>query len=151
MSQSGVQVDTECVTKFNELKLGKSIKYIIYKLSDDFGTVVVEETGNDKDWDNFREKLVNAKTKNKQGKEGKGPRYAVYDFEYELASGEGTRNKITFIAWSPDDAGIGPKMTYASSKDALKRSLNGIAAEVQANDEDDIEYNTILNKFAKGK
>jgi hypothetical protein len=26
-----------------------------------------------------------------QGKEGKGPRYAVYDFSYELASGEGTR------------------------------------------------------------
>ena len=45
---------------------------------------------------------------------------------------------------------IQPKMTYASSKDALKRALNGIAAEVQANDQDDIEYNTILNKFAKG-
>jgi len=151
MSQSGVQVDAECVSKFNELKLGKTLKYIIYKLSDDFGTIVVEETGSDKDWDSFREKLVNAKTKNKQGKVGKGPRYAVYDFEYELSSGEGTRNKITFIAWSPDDAAIGPKMTYASSKDALKRSLNGIAAEVQANDEDDIEYNTILSKFTKGQ
>jgi len=150
MSQSGVTVDPECITKFNELKLGKSIKYIIFKLSDDFRSVVVEETSNDKDWEAFREKLVNAKTKSKQGKEGKGPRYAVYDFEYDLASGEGKRNKITFIAWSPDDAGIGPKMTYASSKDALKRTLNGVAAEVQANDEDDIEYNTILTKFAKG-
>jgi len=151
MSQSGVQVDKDCITKFNELKLGKTLKYIIYKLSDDFGTIVVEETGDDKDWDNFREKLINAKTKSKQGKEGKGPRYAVYDFEYELASGEGTRNKITFIAWSPDEAGIGPKMTYASSKDALKRALNGIATEVQANDEDDIEYSTILSKFNKSK
>jgi len=151
MSQSGVQVDAECISKFNELKLGKTLKYIIYKLSDDFGTIVVEETGSDKDWDNFREKLVNAKTKTKQGKVGKGPRYAVYDFEYELSSGEGTRNKITFIAWSPDDAAIGPKMTYASSKDALKRSLNGVAAEVQANDEDDIEYTTILSKFKKGQ
>jgi len=26
-----------------------------------------------------------------QGAVGKGPRYAVYDFEYQLASGEGTR------------------------------------------------------------
>ena len=26
-----------------------------------------------------------------QGKLGKGPRFAVYDFSYELASGEGTR------------------------------------------------------------
>lgn len=60
-----------------------------------------------------------------QGAVGKGPRYAVYDFEYSLASGDGlrfvaaeprrdvlgtmlidSRNKITFIAWSPDDAGV---------------------------------------------
>ena len=26
-----------------------------------------------------------------RGKEGKGPRYAVYDFEYELEGGEGKR------------------------------------------------------------
>jgi hypothetical protein len=32
------------------------------------------------------------------------------------------------------------KMVYASSKEALKRSLPGIAAELQANDTDDIEY-----------
>lgn len=41
-------------------------------------------------------------------------------------------------------------MIYASSKDALKRALNGIAAEFQANDEDDIEYDSVLNKVSKG-
>lgn len=41
-------------------------------------------------------------------------------------------------------------MIYASSKDALKRSLNGIATEFQANDEDDIEYQSVLNKVSKG-
>lgn len=30
-----------------------------------------------------------------QGKEGKGPRYAVYDFNYDLASGEGARYALT--------------------------------------------------------
>lgn len=40
-------------------------------------------------------------------------------------------------------------MMYASSKDALKRALNGVAAEIQANDEDDIEYDSIKNKVAK--
>jgi len=150
MSQSGVQVSPECVSKFQELKLGKTIKYIIYKLSDDYKEIVVEETSQDGDWDTFREKLVNAKSKTKAGKEVKGPRYAVYDFAYDLASGEGSRSKITFIAWSPDDAGIQPKMVYASSKDALKRSLNGIATELQANDEDDIEYQTILKHVSKG-
>jgi hypothetical protein len=48
------------------LKLGKSIKYIIFKLSNDFRSVVVEETSEDKDWETFREKLINAKTKSKQ-------------------------------------------------------------------------------------
>ncbi len=74
---------------------------------------------------------------------------------------------ITFIAWSPDDTAIQvcdwmsriisvltimqSKMIYASSKDALKRSLPGIAEEYQANDEDELEYEHILQKVSKGK
>ncbi|KAJ3513641.1 hypothetical protein NM208_g15156 [Fusarium decemcellulare] len=67
-----------------------------------------------------------------------------------LATGDGIRNKLTFIAWSPDDAGIQPKMIYASSKEALKRSLTGIATELQANDTDDIEYDSIIKTVSKG-
>jgi len=52
----------------------------------------------------FREKLLNAKSKDRRGKEGIGGRYAVFDVEYELESGEGSRSKITFISWTPDDA-----------------------------------------------
>ena len=81
----------ECISKFNELKLGKEIKYIIYKLSDDYKEIVVEDSSSDKDWETFQNKLLNAKASYK-GKEGKGPRYAVYDFQWELASGEGTRS-----------------------------------------------------------
>lgn len=43
-----------------------------------------------------------------------------------------------------------PKMIYASSKEALKRSLTGIATELQANDSDDIEHDTILKVVSKG-
>ena len=81
----------DCITKFNELKLGKTTKYIIYKLSDDFKEIVVEDASSDADWDAFREKLINAKSKTKTGAVTKGPRYAVYDFSYDLASGEGSR------------------------------------------------------------
>jgi len=45
---------------------------------------------------------------------------------------------------------VQPKMVYASSKDALKRALNGIATEFQANDEEDIEYQSVLKKVSKG-
>lgn len=151
MSQSGATVAQECITAYNDLKLNKKHKYIIFKLSDDSKQIVVEDASSDQDWENFREKLVNATSKSKTGAVGKGPRYAVYDFEYNLATGEGTRNKITFIAWSPDDAGIHAKMIYASSKDALKRSLTGIATELQANDTDDIEYDSILKTVSKGQ
>jgi len=151
MSQSGATVAPDCITAYNDLKLSKKYKYVIYKLSDDNKEIVVDTTSdNGAEYDDFREALINAKTKSKTGAVGKGPRYAVYDFEYQLKSGEGTRNKITFIAWSPDDAGIMAKMVYASSKEALKRALPGIATELQANDADDIEYDTVIKTVSKG-
>ena len=42
-------------------------------------------------------------------------------------------------------------MTYASSKEGLKNALNGIGGEIQANSEDDIEYQTILGSISKGR
>lgn len=102
MASSGVTVSPECVSAFNDLKLGKSTKWIIYKLSDNQKEVVVEESGKEQEWETFREKLVNAKSA-----DGKtGARYAVYDLAYEAEGGAGQRNKIIFIAWSPDTAGI---------------------------------------------
>ncbi|MCJ1426796.1 cofilin [Sticta canariensis] len=151
MSKSGVSVNPECISTYNELKLGKSIKYIIYRLSDDYKEIVVEHSSSDNDWETFQTKLLNAKASHK-GKEGKGPRYAVYDFQYELEGGEGTRNKIVFISWSPDEGTlVFPRMTYASSKEALKNALPGLAAEVQANRDDEIEYETILKDVSKGR
>lgn len=44
-----------------------------------------------------------------------------------------------------------PRMMYSSSKEALKRALNGLAADIQANDPDDIEYDTIIARVAKGR
>ncbi|KAK0634537.1 hypothetical protein B0T17DRAFT_502182 [Bombardia bombarda] len=151
MSQSGATVSQECITAYNDLKLNKKHKYVIYKLSDDNKQIVVDSTGGgDEDYEDFRQKLITAKTKSKSGAVGKGPRYAVYDFEYQLKSGEGIRNKITFIAWSPDDAGVMAKMVYASSKEALKRALTGVATELQANDPDDIEFETVIKTVSKG-
>lgn len=59
-------------------------------MSDDYTEIVVEESSNDADWENFVGKLLDA-TSSSKGKVGKGPRYAVYDFEYELPNNEGKR------------------------------------------------------------
>ncbi|KAK4569784.1 cofilin [Recurvomyces mirabilis] len=154
MASSGVSVAPECIQTFNDLKLGKggnSPKWIIYKISDDSKEIVVEESSSDPDYSKFREKLLNAKSKNKRGEECIGARYAVFDIEYDAASGEGKRSKITFISWVPDDAGLQPRMMYSSSKEALKRALNGIAFDIQANDPDDIEHESIISRVSKGR
>ena len=44
-----------------------------------------------------------------------------------------------------------PRMMYASSKDALKRALNGLAADIQANDPDDIEHDSVIQRVSKGR
>jgi hypothetical protein len=101
---SSVSVTPECIQAFNELKLGKSLKWIIFKISDDWKEIVVEETSTESNYDAFREKLISAKSKDRKGVEGIGGRYAVYDVEYDAPGGEGKRSKITFISWVPDDA-----------------------------------------------
>ncbi|KAG6008498.1 cofilin, partial [Claviceps pusilla] len=90
-ASSRATVSQECIEAYNDLKLSKKYKYIIFKLSDDFKQIVIEDASTDKDWENFREKLINSTTKSKSGVVGKGCRYAVYDFEYNLASGDGVR------------------------------------------------------------
>jgi cofilin len=40
-------------------------------------------------------------------------------------------------------------MVYASSKEALKRTLTGLAAEVQANDSDDLEWESLVKTVSK--
>jgi len=151
MAQSGVSVAPECVQAFNDLKLGNKYKWIIFKISDDWKEIVVEETSKDADYSVFREKLLNAKSKNKRGEEGMGGRYAVYDVDYEAEGGAGKRTKITFISWVPDDAPQYPRMMYSTSKEALKRALNGLAADIQANDADDIEHDSIVQRVSKGR
>lgn len=163
-----MSVAPECITAFNDLKLGKSTKWIIFKISDDWKEIVVEESSSDPDYSKFREKLLSAKSKNKAGVEGVGGRYAVFDVQYDAPGGEGKRSKITFISWVPDDApqyvSISdshvphsvltlrqPRMMYSSSKEALKRSLNGLAVDIQANDPDDIEHDSVIQKVSKGR
>lgn len=44
-----------------------------------------------------------------------------------------------------------PRMMYSSSKEAIKRALNGLAADIQANDADDIEWDNIKSRVSKGR
>jgi hypothetical protein len=72
-----VLVSPECIAKFNELKLNKKLKFIIYKLSDDYKEIVVEETSENGDWDVFREKLLSAQSKSKTVRSSQAPAFLV--------------------------------------------------------------------------
>ncbi|KAI5466921.1 putative cofilin [Mariannaea sp. PMI_226] len=126
------------------------LKFIILKLSDDFTQIVVEHKSTSEDYEEFRELLVNATATNKFGSVVKSPRYAIYDFEYDVADRSVPENKVTFIGWSPDDADVRVKFNYATAKELLKKSFNFIAADVQANDADDLEWDTIVKTVSKG-
>ncbi|ORE11922.1 hypothetical protein BCV72DRAFT_331923 [Rhizopus microsporus var. microsporus] len=134
MASSGVSTDNECLVKYNELKLRKTFKYIIYKLSDDNKQIVVEKAVESGSYDDFLNDLPE-----------NVPRYAVYDFDY-VKTDEGQRNKITFFSWSPDSSRVRDKMLYASSKDSLRRQLQGIAVEIQGTDSSEVAYESVLEK-----
>ncbi|KAJ8520840.1 hypothetical protein ONZ45_g2384 [Pleurotus djamor] len=125
---SGVAVNDQCLSAFQELKLGKKHKYIIFNLSKDNTEIVVEKTSSATDYEDFIADLPEAEC-----------RWAVYDFVFEKGD-DGKRQKITFFSWSPDDAKIKNKMLFASSRDALRRSLVGIASEIQGTEYSEVSY-----------
>jgi len=149
MPVSGLSVNPECVTAFNELKLGRGgPKYIIYKISDDQKEIVVDEIGKEADYNVFREKLVAAKEKTGKSR----PSYAIYDVEFELEGGEGKRTKIAFITYiNQDETAVRSRMIYSSSRETLKNALNGIAMNWQANDPGELEWADLLKEASKGK
>lgn len=140
MSLSGVTATDEVVDSFLDLKLGKTgLKYVIYKLNDKKTEFIVDIASKDTDYDSFLENLPENDC-----------RYAVYDFDYEVAPGEGKRNKIIFFAWSPDSAPVRSKMVYASSREGLRRSFTGIASEVQGTDFSEVSHDSVLERVTRG-
>ena len=57
----------------------------------------------------------------------------VYDYKYSSRE-RGAFSKIVFVNWAPDDAPTKAKMMYAATKDFFKGFLDGIGAELQANE-----------------
>ncbi|KAG1299936.1 hypothetical protein G6F66_000410 [Rhizopus arrhizus] len=117
---SGVRTNPECLQKYQELKLGKTLKL----------------TKNQKiiTYDEFLASLPENE-----------PRYAVYDFDYEKSEG-GQRNKIVFYSWNPDTSMIRHKMVYASSKISLRKQMDGVGIEIQGTDASEVDYESVLEK-----
>lgn len=73
-------------------------RFVIFKVSDDQRSVVVDETSTESDYEVFRRKLSGA-----DGQAGDAmllPHFAVYDVEFGLGQ-DGKRTKTVFISWVP--------------------------------------------------
>ncbi|KAJ2508442.1 cofilin [Coemansia sp. RSA 2052] len=166
---SGITVDDQCKLAYQELKVTHEFKFVLFKIADDNKSIIVDTTslGPFVDLESVspaekeaalaarkaaKEKLVGKKETDiyelfvKQLPEQEC-RYAVYDFAYEKDGS--SRNKILFYAWSPDTAKIKNKMVYASSKDSLRKTLVGIAQDVQATDYEEVSHEAALDKVLR--
>ncbi|KAJ2303862.1 cofilin, partial [Coemansia sp. RSA 2706] len=149
-SFSGIVVDDSCLTTYADFKLHK-YKYVIYKISDDKKSVVVEATSDDE------LKLEEGKPEPTDVYERfmtwlpkTDARFAVYDFDFEIEGGQGgTRNKILFYSWVPDSAGVKSKMLYASTINTIRDKLEGVAMTIQATEEEDLMPESVKDKMSK--
>lgn len=133
---SGVSVRQEVVDKYQEIKLGHVYRYILFKLTDDLKEICVDKCGErNATYDEFLADMHAARSAGEC-------RYAVYDAEYTTPNGP--RSKLVFLLWAPEDAKLKQKMLYTSSKDALKKKVDGIAKEIQATDNDEISWEHML-------
>lgn len=59
-----------------------------------------------------------------------------------------THHRLRLWDRTPDNAKIKDKMVAASSRDALRRSLQGIAIEIQGTDDSEVAYETGVSYFS---
>ncbi|KAJ9358829.1 cofilin, actophorin [Paecilomyces variotii] len=145
---SGVDVPNECVAAFKELlyKRGADkLAFVIYKISDDKRSIVVEESSSEKSYEVFLQKLTSSV--DHEGK--RAPRYAVYDVEYDL-NNDGRRATTVFISWVPEETSTMFRMLYAATKEQLRRALD-VKVSIHADHPSDIEWKTVLREASGGR
>ncbi|CAH3199115.1 unnamed protein product [Porites evermanni] len=142
---SGVQVDAEINGLFNDMKMRSTHKFALFNIegkkkivADVCGNPCKTETKEEDEaqFNRMKEQLTNE------------PRYILYDFGFMKKDGRRV-NKLAFIFWCDENAKIGDKMIYASSKDTIKKSFTGLSLEFQANDEGDLDYKTLSEEVEK--
>eukprot|EP00252_Welwitschia_mirabilis_P020811 TRINITY_DN5182_c0_g1_i1.p1 TRINITY_DN5182_c0_g1~~TRINITY_DN5182_c0_g1_i1.p1 ORF type:complete len:149 (-),score=38.02 TRINITY_DN5182_c0_g1_i1:237-683(-) len=134
-ASSGIGAADECRLIFQELQMKKTHRYIIFKIDDKGKQIVVEKTGGP--GESFKDFTASLPENN--------CRYAVYDFDF-VTNENCQKSKIFFIAWSPDSSPIRAKMLYATSKDNIRKELDGVHYEIQATDPAEIDIEVIRDR-----
>ena len=105
-----MQIGDEIAATFTDLRMKRSYRYIIFKISEDGNTAEVQKAGaRDETFAQFKEQMPVDQ-----------PRYAVYDLEFKTEDGR-AESKVVFIMYSPDNCTNSQlRFVYANNKDAIK-------------------------------
>ncbi|KAJ5776192.1 uncharacterized protein N7511_001203 [Penicillium nucicola] len=145
---SGITIHDQCIAAYNQLRSGRGTpkpKFIIYRISDDTTTIILEDSSPETDYEIFLQRLFSAVDKDGNP----APRYGVYDVEYDLGN-EGKRSKTVFIHWGPSQASIKLCMLYACSKEQLRKALD-VSISIHADSRDELEWKQVLKEASGGK
>jgi cofilin len=140
----GLTIVDNCKIIFDQIKTGKKFRYVIYYIKNET-TIEVEKTGErNASYDDFLKDLM---VENGAEKEC---RYGVFDFQHThhwQGTSETVLEKLIIVGWCPNDARAKKKMLYASTVDALKRSLDNHLQYIQATDYIEASYETVAAKL----
>jgi cofilin len=124
---SGIGVTEDAVNLYYLIRAKSTYKWALWQVDSKGTTVVIDQVG--EPGSNFEEFLA-ALPEN-------DCRYGIFDYQFTAPDGN-IMNKLVFLNWAPDSARVKAKMMYASTKDFFKGHLDGISAEFQASDLDDV-------------
>merc|ERR1712176_1203340 len=136
--QSGMNIGDDIRNEFQQLRMKRAYRYIIYAPSADKSTIEVEKFGDRAaTFDDFKAAVAADKA-----------RWLVYELEYQ--DGPRKVSKILFITFAPDNcADNTEKFVVACNKDALKTKVSEVNPDIQVNSWDDLVEENFVKKFNK--
>ena len=128
------EIDPKAVEAYERLRYSKSPGYVVLKIEDE--KVVLEEEGI-KPFDEFIMTLPDEE-----------PRFIFFDVPIKNRVGMDDK-RMTFIFWMPMEAPVRLRMTYAGSKNLVRDSFQGISANLQFDNKEEISLQKIQQQIAK--
>jgi cofilin len=110
-----VEVDPECLAVFEQLKIRRKHRYILFKISENGEHIVIDKIGEPKEGhEEFFKALPDTE-----------PRFCVFDREFKTHDGRPT-NKLWFLVWNPQNSTDFMKISYTYNKRHLREKLTGV-------------------------
>ncbi|KAA0193350.1 hypothetical protein FBUS_08144 [Fasciolopsis buskii] len=133
---SGIKPSNECLSAYNSIKMNHAHPYAIFTINttkNEIGIYKLADPGS------THEDFL----KDMRALESEGC-FAVLDY-----CPPGARsNSLGFISWVNDNLPIAKRMLYASSKNGLKKSLEGIKFCIHASDMEDLSEQSMTQAVA---